>query len=424
MDEKRISELMRNLDNDLMLKELDEIMTDINIDVESISQKAHWKLRKEQNNMSKYSYKKKVISIVAASLFAVCGVTAVYASEVSGFIQSLMGKTSVHGTIVEGKSYYLAEPIVLDDGHQVSQVLFDKNILQIQMAMANGDFPDAKIRINGIESEFGGTDGESLFFYDLEPTSQFDLIMGDKSYLVQLTSSNPVVDGSEIVEAEPGDIPWISMGYKKIAGGMQILAAADDPAVEIVFLNTPSKDTVRQTFDNTTGSTSMEEFLPMLGYDKDGNAYEFHADDSDIGHPLTKFITDAPAEKELTVKLPSIAVTTEKELDLKVPISAVNNKQDLHQTIDLGLQKMQLDSIERTSDTTAQLRFTLNTGEQESVRIWSTFLHSETAQNIEALWENGTCVMDVTFPSETSELPLHIASPMFIVDGNWTLIIQ
>lgn len=418
MDEKRISELMSNLDNDLILQELDEIMADIDIDVDSISQKAHWKLRKEQHNMNKH--KKKVMAIVAASLVAVCGLTTVYAAEISHFIQSLMGKTGVYGTVVEGQTYYLAEPVVLDNGNRLEKAMFDKKELHIQLEMATDGFPDVKIRIGGVEVEPRGMEGyNNLFFYDLEPSSQFDLILDGKSYPVQLTSSQSVVDGSEIIEVESGNIPWISMGYKKIEGGIQILATTDDPSVNIVFFNTPSKDTIKQRTAKYSSGSTREEFLPMLGYDQNGNTYEFHSDPNDMGRPLTKYMADTPAGKELTITLPSIVVATEKSLDLKVAIPTGNEKQDIPQTIDLGLQKMQLESIERTSDTTARLRFTLNTGQQNDVRVWDTFLGSTTAESTESLWENGTCVMDVTFLSGTSELQINIANPMFIVDGDW-----
>lgn len=423
MDEKRISELMKNLDNDLILQELDDIMAGIDIDADSISQKAHWKLRKEQHSMNKH--KKKIMGIIAASLVAICGVTAVYASEISNFIQSLMGKTGVYGTVVEGQTYYLANPIALGDGNRLEKAMFNKSELQIQLEMVSEGFPEVKIRVNGIEMEPHGMEGyNNLFFYNIEPTNQFDLILDGKSYPVQLTSSQSVVDGSEIIEVESENIPWLSMGYKKIKGGIQILVTPDDPSVRIVFFNTPGKDTIKQTTDNHGGHTYREEFLPMLGYDKNGTAYEFRADPDDMGRPLTKYTTDAPAGKELTVTLPSIVVTTEKSINLKVAIPPNNEKQTIPQAIDLGLQKMQLESIERTSETTARLFFTLNTGEQNGIRVWETYLGSKTAESTESLWENGTCVMDVTFPSGTSELQIDIASPIFIVDGNWTFHIK
>lgn len=423
MDDRMISELMSNLDNDLILQELDQTMTDIYIDVESIAQKVHWKLQKGKKNMKKQRLK--LISIVAAALIVACGGMAAYASEISAFIQSLMNKTGVYGTVVDGQTYYLAKPLDLENGNQLNQAMFNKNELQIQVELVDGKYSDVKICIDGTEMKPNGMEGNNLFFYDVKPTSQFDLILTGKNYPVQLTSSESIVAGSEISEVQAGAISWISMGYKKIDGGIQLLATVDDPSAKIVFYKTPSKDTVKQTSNNQGISNSnREDFLPILGYDQDGNAYEFHADPSDMGHPLTKYTTNAPAGKSLTVKLPSIVVATEKSTNLKVTIPTTNEKINPSQSIDLGLQKMQLESIERTSDTTAKLRFTLNTGDQENVRIWEAYLASPTAVSTESLWENGTCIMDVTFTSDTTELNWLIENPTFIVDGNWTLNVQ
>jgi hypothetical protein len=424
VDENRLNQLMNHLDDDLMARELDELMSGVEIDMDAISQKAHGKLRKEQRKMN--TGKRKILAVAAASLVVICGVTTAYASEISDFIKSLMNRTGVYGTVVEGQTYFLEDPVALDNGNKLTKAMFDKNELQIRVEMADGSFSGAKIRIDGVEIEPLGMEGHNLFFYDIEPVSQFELILGGKSFPVQLTSSQPVVGDGEIIEVESSKIPWVSLGYKKIEGGIQFLATTDDPAVKIVFFNKPGEDTVNQTTQNqgfSVSNSTRRDFLPLLGYDQDGNAYEFHSDPNDMGRPLTKFTTDAPAGKTLTMTLPGIVVATEKSINLDVDIPAEKEKKDVAQTIDLGLQKMRLDSIERTSDTTARLCFTLNTGGEEDVRIWETFLDSSTAESTESLWQDGTCVMDVTFPGGTNALQLHIANPTFIANGEWAFTI-
>lgn len=338
MDDNRLSQLMNSLDDDLMAQELDELMGDIEIDMDAISRKAHCKLRKEQKKMNKH--KRKIVAIVAASLVVVCGVTTVYSAEISRFIQSIMNKTSVYGTVVEGPTYFLEEAIALENGNRLTKAMFDKNVLQIRVEMADGSFSDAKIRIDGVEIKPYGMEGHNLFFDDVKPTSQFELILGDKSYPVQLATSRSVVDSREIIEVDSKNIPWISLGYKKVEGGIQFLATTDDPSLQIIFFETPGKDTIKQTSNNQgIGGSTREEFLPMRGYDQDGKSYEFHTDPNDMGRPLTKYTTDAPAGEALIMTLPSIVVRMEKSLDLEVAIPVGTEKQNIGQIIDLGLQK-------------------------------------------------------------------------------------
>lgn len=417
MDETRLEHLLHQLDNDPMERELDLLMCDIEIDMEAISQKAHQKLRKGQQKMKRT--KKKTLAIVVASLVAVCTVTTVYASEISTFVQSLMSKTDVNGTVVEGQTYFLEQPVELNDGNRLTAAMFDDRGLQVRVEMADGSLPGAKIRVDGTEIEAFGMEGHNLFF-DVRPTKEFELILGDQSYPVQLTASQSVVDGSEIIELESENVSWISLGYKKIKGGVQFLATTDDPSVEVVFFETPGKDTVKQTSSGNSGNSTREKFLPLIGNDKDGNAYEFSADKNDMGRPLTKYTSDAPAGTSLTMALPSIVVKVDDSPNLEVAIPVEKEKIEVMQTIDLGLQSMRLDSIERTSDTSAQLCFTLNTGAQENIRIWQAILDSPSSDSIQALWENGSCVVDVTFPSGTDELQLQISTPYLIVDGDWS----
>ena len=417
MDENRLEHLLDHLDNGRMEQELDMLMCDIDIDMEAISRKAHQKLRKEQRKMTRG--KKRILVIAAAALVAVGGVTTVYATEISSFIQSLMNKTDVNGTVVDGQTYFLEKPMDLDNGNRLTAAMFEGNNLQVRVEMADGSFSGAKIRIDGTEIEPFGMEGHNLF-YEVAPTDQFELILGDKSYPVKLISSQSVVDGGEIIELESKNIPWMSLGYKKIEGGIQFLATTDDPSVEVVFFMTPGKDTIRQASSGNSSNSTREEFLPLLGQDKDGKSYEFQADKNDMGRPLTKYTSDAPAGTALTMALPSIVVTTGESLNLKVAIPAEKEKLETQQAIDFGLQSMRLDSIERTSDTTARLTFTLNTGTQENVRLWDASLDSRSIESMEALWENGSCVMDVTFPSGTTELQMQATNPYFIVYGDWS----
>lgn len=72
MTEKQIQTLMQNLDNDLLVKELDDLMSDMEVDLDSITQKAFTKLKKEQSKMKR----KRVYPIVAACLIIILSLSA------------------------------------------------------------------------------------------------------------------------------------------------------------------------------------------------------------------------------------------------------------------------------------------------------------------------------------------------------------
>jgi hypothetical protein len=242
---------------------------------------------------------------------------------------------------------------------------------------------------------------------------------------VVLVGSETVTDGGDLVAAEANSISWVSMCYKKIDGGVQILTTFDDSDLQLRSLIIPESDRVSETFSKTSSNSNREEFIPLVGYDAEGNAYEYQYDTYDLGRPLTKFTSDAPADKQITLKVPGIAVGYEKEFaNLDVTLPAVGEKQDVNETIDLSLQTMALQSIERTSATTARLTFKLNTGEDNSVRIWSAVINGESLESGEILWNNGTCTADVTFAETETQIDLRIGWLSFIVDGDWEMLIK
>jgi hypothetical protein len=104
--------------------------------------------------------------------------------------------------------------------------------------------------------------------------------------------------------------------------------------------------------------------------------------------PQTKFITDAPDGKQITLKVPGIAVAYQKEFaNFEVALPAVGEKQDVNREIDLSLQKMALESGE-------------------------------------LLWENGTCTADLAFAENETEINLRTGWPSFIVYGDWEMLIK
>lgn len=423
MDENKINCLMDALDNDLIINELDEIMNTVDINTESISRKAQWKLRKELNNIKKR--KKRVAAFMAACLIAVCGVTTVYADEISNFVQALLNKTSVYSTVVEGSTYYLESPLALENNQSLTNAMFDLDGLNLRLVLDTRSKPNIKVVLDGKEVSPSGfmieSDGVSLSFYGVAPTESFDLMIDNQSYHVILSESTPIVDGNKIVESKPNEIQWISIGCKKTQTGIQILSDIQDDRIKLLSLMIPNNDTVAEHFDKSGLHSNYMENQPLFGYDKNGKKYEYRCDPNDMGRPQTMFTTDAPTNQAIELKIPGIVVSSEIEYELDVLLPSVGKEEKVTKTVDLGLQQMVLRRVERTSQTTATIEFVLNTGENEKVRILDALLLIESAESGDILWENGICTINIVVDENIPDLKLSIFSPNFIVDGNWVL---
>lgn len=428
MDEKQIANLINNLDDDYFCQELDGMIEELalDIDVNSIKEKSRHKFKKEQIRMK--SNKRKFLPFIAASLVIAAGVTTVYATEISSFVQSLMGKTGVYATVVDGSSYFLKTPLELGAEQTLEKAMFTEKNLELNLHINTNNEPDVKIVIGGEEIAPHGFEivdgGVNLFWYDITPEKSFDLIINGSKYSVELSDSNPVTDGGVIVEAVSNS-NLASMGYKKIDGGIQILTTFGDSDLVLESLLIPKGDKVTETFTQSSGDSDREEFIPLVGYDAQGKSYEYQYDKTDMGRPYTKFTSSAPEGKEITLKVPGIVAGYEKSFgDINVALPAVGEKKTVNEEIDLTLQKMALESVERTSATTARLTFKLNTGDNGDVKIWNARISGDSINNSELLWENGICTMDITISESTEQVNLEISDPSFIVTGNWDMIIK
>jgi hypothetical protein len=290
--------------------------------------------------------------------------------------------------------------------------------------------PDIKFKVDGEEVAPDLFGGIFVGVRGLRPTDRFELILDGQSYPVVLTGADAVTDGGDVIEAEANPISWVSMGYKKIDGPdnenyIQILTTLDDAELLLQSLVIPESDKVTKSFAGTGGNSQREPFMPLVGYDAQGNAYEYQYDPNDLGRPLTKFISDTASGKQITLKVPGIAVAYQKDFEnFGIALPAVGEKKDVNREIDLTLQKMALESVERTSATTARLVFKLNTGDDNTVKIWSAGISGESLESGELLWENGACTADLTFAENETEINLRIGWPSFIVNGDWEMLIN
>lgn len=163
-------------------------------------------------------------------------------------------------------------------------------------------------------------------------------------------------------------------------------------------------------FDAQRGSFRTSEISVALG---DGKEYEPDG------------YSHGPDGQEITLKIPGIIVGYKETVStLTIDIPAIGEKKHLSEDIDLGLQKMMLQSIERTSKTTAELSFALNTGERKEVSIHEVLMESTDLHSGELLWKDDICTMTITFDEELTQTELTAGWPSFLVSGDWVFILR
>lgn len=428
MNEEQIRALMDSLDSDLLDRELDALMGSegISVDTESIARRSRQKLANERRKTMKV---KKIAATCAAALVICAGVTTVYASEISEFLKNFFGKSTAYSTMVDGDGYHLKSPVTLAGGETLNTALFTKEGLQIAIDMAWSDDIDLKIRAGGKEytpDGFSkGPNGIELAFYEVPAAAEFELSIGGKTNTVKLQKGESISDDTAIVPAQ-GGVDWISLGGKRIEGGVQLVADVTKDGVSLTTFGAPRSIEYKGTTDNTDGRAlsngTSSGSGPLTGTDADGKSWEFAYNADETGRPLTRFYSKMPADKALTLKVPAVQVSIHDVLDT-VPVALPENGQSASpaKEIDLGLQKIRLDTVSRTSATTAQLKFTLNTGSDSKVKIFSTSMDSEQILKSDLLLKGNEGVLNITFKEDIGELELFVGWPTFVVSGDWTL---
>lgn len=439
MTEKQIHALMQSMDHDLMARELDDLMDGMEIDLDSITKKAYRKLNKERLKMKR----KRFYPLVAASLIAVLGISNVYASEISDFVKSFFNKTAIYETVVDGSAYYLASPVQLDEESKLKNVIFTKDTLEMNLTLplVEDKLPDITVTAaNDAIYKPGGYGygvGDSLLLsfwneteknYVFSPTKELQLTIGEKSYDIHLTEGGAVVADGEIKPAEQNTIDWLNIGYKKTDKGVQILTSFSDQDLKLISIGEPAEKDASRMFKNENGIISIGSSAmtnPLLGYDKDKNVYAYSPDKNAVGRPVTQFVSPAPADREIALKIPSIIVGYEQEFDhFNIEIPGLDEEKSINREIDLKLQKIVLQSIKRTSATTAELTFALNTGDKKEVAVRETDFYSKDVRSGDSLWQDNVCTMKISFDEELKNAEMKVGWPHFVVKGDWTLIVK
>jgi hypothetical protein len=438
MTEKQIQTLMQNLDNDLLAKELDDLTSGLEIDLDSITKKAFTKLNKRRLKMKR----KRIYPLVAASLIAVIGISNAYAAEISDFVGSFFNQRAIYSTVVDGSAYYLESPLQLDKESKLENVIFTKDKLEMSLTLTLTEDKPPEISVatangkiykpggygydnNRLQLSFWNEAGHNYVF---SPTKELKLTIGEKSYSIHLAEGAPVVGSGEIKPAEQTDIGWINVGYKKIDQGVQILTSFTDKDLKLVGIGEPVQKTVTRMFKNekgivTSGTSSMTK--PLLGYDKDKNIYTYNRAKNAVGRPVTQFESQAPADKEIELKIPGLLVGYEKDFgNFDVAIPGLNEEKRIDREIDLKLQKIILQSIKRTSATTAELKFALNTGDTAKVAVQEVSLYSKDVQSGDSVWQGDICTMRISFAEKLKNAEFNVSWPRFVVNGDWILRIK
>ena len=428
MSENQIREIraiVQSLDSDLLDKELDALMGEIDIDVDSILAKAQSKLEQEHNKMKK----RRLIPIVAAIVCVMVGTTVVYADEISNFLESFFGKSTVYSTVVDGTAYYLETPADLDGGGRIYAAMFTQDSLAL---VIDAEFSDISVAIgDGKEYEpdgySRGPNGAEFGFYGLTPVQDIVVTLDGKQHAIHLSQAAAALDDGDIIPAEPNSINWMNMGYKRTDNGVQIFTSFADEDLNLNMIGSPVKREVKGNFDNQAHSsnTNHSPIQPIVGCDKDGNAYEYVYEENPLAWPVTRFESNAPAGQEITLEIPGIIVGYKKDLEkFNIDLPVVGEENHLNKEIDLGLQKMVLQSVERTSSTTAKLKFALNTGERKEVSIHKASINSTDFLSGELLWKDDVCTMAITFDEGLTQTELIVGWPSFLVSGDWVFIFK
>ncbi|MDF3003960.1 MAG: hypothetical protein K0S22_432 [Oscillospiraceae bacterium] len=431
MTERQVWSFMQGLDDDLMENEWGHLMADIEVDVASISQKTHDKIRKQQEKVK--SRRKKVWIFAAAAWCILVGTSTVYASEIMDFFKFFLNKAAIYSTVVEGQGYYLDTPVKLGDGGELRKVIFAGGKLELVLTLPGGK-QTANLSVRADDGHrytpagySHGPQGVEASFNNISPSAKIYLTVDDKEYPVALTAGTPLVGSGEIIPAEENAIDWVHIGYRRVGHGVQIVTDMVDKNLNLVEIGAPKLEKVNSSFSNKDHglSTTSSRTKPLIGVAKDGKTYEYVRNSEETGRPLTVFTSNAPSDREIKLTVPSIIVDAPKELvKVRVNIPALNEKIGVDQEIDLGLQKMVLQSVKRTSETTAELKFALNTGDQSMVAIREAIVESADAQSGELLWENSSCTMQLTFNKAPKTAELVFSWPSFVINGNWVLLIR
>lgn len=444
MNEDQIIAMLSNFDDDLVEKEIDNLMNGVECDMESIKRKAHQKLEKH----NKKNRMRKRLPYVAAVLACFICVNAVYADEISTAIKSFFNKTPVYSTMLDGQAYYLKDSLQLDDQLTIDSFMVSEGRLDMdftstlgikvleEMKIVPKDDPKTQYVMGGYSEEgnnkytFSFANGKEQN-YNIKPFKAFDLIVGVKTYLVTLDTAKSL-DGTQKLaasEATSNKIDLVNVGANSIEKNgkqaVQLIAAFKDKDMKLDSFGQPVSKTFNSScenrkdgiFSNSTSSKTED----IYATDKNGTKYQLNVPADAKATPITTFETGAPKDNQLTIKVPALLASYQKSVDsMKIDIPKDGEK-ILDRDVDLFAQKAVLKSVQRLSPTSAKLVFQLNTGADKNVQIRSFQAYSKDIKKMTSEFNGDTAVMNLEFDQNMNTADLQISWPEFVINGNWTI---
>ncbi|MEC1715372.1 hypothetical protein [Schinkia azotoformans] len=444
MNEKKIFELLNNLDDDLAEKEINKLLEGVEIDMASINKKAHQKL----NDSNKKGKRRKMLPYIAVVSIGLLGVTSAYAGDISETIKSFFNKTPIYSTIVDGDAYYLKERYALNDKITIESIMVSEGNLEMEIT---SDIDLSKLdEINIIPQNDpttvyypGGYSGEGkkFFFsfmnktennYNIKPFKDFKLVIGGDSYDASLEKAESLDLNSKIYTSSAGksNIKGVNIGAKVIdengKANIQIITSFEDKNLKLTSLGKPMESKVISTFedlgkDGMIGSSTSSFCEPFYVFDETNAKYKLEIPENSKGRPVTTFETNAPIGKNLSLKVPALVASIEKKI-VSIPLSIPNEGEvEVNKGIDFTVQKAVVKNIKRLSATSAQIEFELNTGANKNIDIRSFDLDSPDIKKMSAEFNDSKAIMTLEFNKSIDEITIELSYPEFVMNGNWSI---
>lgn len=445
MKEDQLIELLSNLDDDLVEKEIDQLLEGVEIDMESINKKVNQKL----NNNKKVKGRKRFSYVAAACVCLLC-ITTAYADDISEAIKAFFNKTPVYSTIVDGDAYYLKEIYSLNDDIQIKSIMVSKGNLEMELTsdVDLSELSDIKIiPKNDPDTVYfpggysGSEDGKEYYFhfmneteenYNIKPFKELELIIAGNSYDVSLQEAKSFDTNNEIYTSE-NSIKGVNIGAQKIDKNeklnIQLITAFEDKDLELVRLGKPAETKVVSRTENRgkegiIGSSTGSKTEDLYVVDETNHEYKLEIPKDAKGRPVTIFETNAPKDQNLTLTLPAVLVSYNKTIDSFELNMPKEGEVVLNKEIDFNIQKAVVKKIKRVSPTSAQVEIQLNTKEDENINIRHFDFYSPDMKKISAEFEGDKGIIDLQFDKNIDATKIEISYPDFVMNGNWMMDIK
>ncbi|WP_347489063.1 hypothetical protein ABDB91_17920 [Desulfoscipio sp. XC116] len=447
MNEDKMFTVLNNLDDDLIEKEIDNLMDGVECNTESISKKAHKKLDKYNR---KIRFRKRLPYVAAICACFIC-INTVYADDISEAVKKFFNKTPVYSTMVDGSAYYLKDGLALDDNMVIDSFMVSEGRMDMKFTskldisilrdaiIIPGDNPDIQYVMGGYSEDNG-----KYYFsfmngkednYNIKPCKSFDLLVGNKTYSISLEQAESL-DGTQKLfasEATSNQIGLVDVGANSLEKDgkqtIQLIASFKNKDMKLSKFGRPVDATVKTSFENlgedgivSTGTGLRTE--DIYATDESGAKYKLEVPADANAFPIAAFETDAAIDNKLTLQLPALIASYQKTVDsLKISIPQ-EGEEIINRDVDMFAQKAVAKSIKRLSPTSAQLVFQLNTGNEKYVGIRSFNIYSKDILKASSEFSGDKAVMILDFNKDVDEINLDISWPEFVMNGNWTINMQ